>query len=121
MQEILSNGANVMAFIFVIASAVIAVLKWLLPENPVVNTADRIISYAKIGVGNAEQLYMVNQITGPERKEEASEFVYSALNAAKIRRNAEIDEMVNGAIEAAVLALGHKRNETDDSEGYGAV
>ncbi len=102
------------------ADTITEILKAVFPTSVIANVADKIIDYAKIGVAKAEQLYIINQITGEDRKAEASKFVYDALAQAGIERNEAIDKIIDGAIEAAVLMLGHEIKPPDDGEGYGA-
>jgi hypothetical protein len=98
------------------ADTVTDVLKAAFPTSLIANIADKIIDYAQIGVQKAEQLYIINQIGGTDRKAEASKFVYDALTLAGVERNAAIDKIIDGAIEAAVLALGHEQKPPDSSE-----
>jgi hypothetical protein len=96
------------------------------PKNLIADIADKIIDYAKIGVGKAGQLYLINNIDGEARNAEARRFVYDALNVAGIERSAAVDKIVAGAIEAAVLTLGHAPKppgaagfDADACEDYG--
>lgn len=50
---------------------------------------------------------------------EATAFVYDALAVAGIERSAAIDKIIDGAIEAAVLALGHEEKPPDYGGGFG--
>lgn len=90
------------------------ILKALYPDNPAIVIVDKIIDYAQIGVQKAEQLYFINTIAKEDRKEEALKFVYNALELAKIERNEAIDKIVDGAVEAAVLSLGHKSSKKEE-------
>ena len=101
------------------AGAITNALKAVFPKSLIANVADKIISYAKTGVEKAEQLYIIHKITGADRKTEATAFVYEALALAGIAISPAIDKIVDGAIEAAVLALGHEYKPPDDCEGYG--
>lgn len=101
------------------ADQITDILKALFPGNAAVNIADKIIDYAVVGVKKAEQLYHINSITGDERNAEAKKFVYEALELAGIERTTAIDKIVDGAVEAAVLALGHAEDVPDALEGYG--
>lgn len=102
------------------ADTVTDVLKLAFPTSAIVNIVDKVIDYAKVGVQKAEQLYYINQIAKDERKEEATKFVCEALEIAGIERTAAIDKIIDGAVEAAVLALGHVEDAADDGEGQGA-
>lgn len=101
------------------ADQITDILKAVFPNNAVVNIADKIIDYGVIGVKKAEQLYHINEITGDERKAEAEKFVYDALLLAGVERTPAIDKIVDGSVEAAVLALGHAVDTADNGEGYG--
>jgi hypothetical protein len=96
------------------ADTITDILKAAFPTSIIANIADKIIDYALAGVAKAEQLYIINEITGADRKAEASAFVFEALALAGIERNAGIDKIVDGAIEAAVLMLGHKDKPPDN-------
>ena len=87
--------------------AVVEALKALMPQNAIINIVDKVIDYAKIGVGKAEQLYLINESTGDDRKEEATKFVYDSLEFAGIEVTDQVKAIVDGCIEAAVLGLGH--------------
>lgn len=101
------------------ADTITDILKMAFPASAVVNVVDKVIDYAKIGVQKAEQLYIINTISKDERKEEATKFVYEALEIAGIERTAAIDKIVDGAVEAAVLTLGHMEDTDSNGEGYG--
>lgn len=101
------------------ADTITDILKMAFPTSAVVNVVDKVIDYAKVGVQKAEQLYIINTISKDERKEEATKFVYEALEIAGIERTAAIDKIVDGAVEAAVLALGHAEDTDSNGEGYG--
>lgn len=103
------------------ADQITDILKALFPGNAAVTIADKIIDYAAVGVKKAQQLYHINQITGDERKAEAMKFVYDALELAGVERTAAIDKIIDGAVEAAVLALGHAEDVPDPLEGYGTT
>lgn len=101
------------------ADTITDILKMAFPTSAVVNVVDKVIDYAKVGVQKAEQLYIINTISKDERKEEATKFVYEALELAGIERTAAIDKIVDGAVEAAVLTLGHTEDTDNHGEGYG--
>ena len=54
----------------------------------------------------AEQLYKIHQIQKDARKEEATRFVYEALELAGVEITPAIQKIVDGSIEAAVNAMG---------------
>lgn len=99
--------------------AITDILKAAFPTSAVVNIVDKVIDYAKVGAQKAEQLYIINTISKDERKEEATKFVYEALEIAGIERTAAIEKIVDGAVEAAVLTLGHTVDTDSHGEGYG--
>ena len=86
-------------------------LKTMFPNIDAVKIIDKIVDYAEIGVAKAEQLYKINQIQGDERKAEAEKFVFNSLSMAGIEINDQVRAIVDGCIEAAVLALGHAPKE----------
>lgn len=86
-------------------------LKTIFPQNAAISLIDKIIDYAQIGVEKAEQLYYINEITGDQRKEEALNFVYQSLELAGIEVTPQIEAVVEGCIEAAVMGLGHSIKE----------
>ena len=86
---------------------------------PLVIVVDKVIDYAEIGVAEAEQLYRVNDITKDERKQAAIEFVYQSLRLAGYELTPELEKITAGAIEAAVLGLGHGPDRVDEQEGFG--
>lgn len=99
--------------------AITDILKAAFPASAVVNIVDKVIDYAKVGAQKAEQLYIINTISKDERKEEATKFVYEALEIAGVERTAAIEKIVDGAVEAAVLTLGHTVDTDNHGEGYG--
>lgn len=84
-------------------------LKAILPDNPAVNMIDKILDWASIGVDQAEQLYLVGKIKGDERKAAAIDFIHESLSLAGIEITPSIEKIIDGAVEASVLALGHKQ------------
>jgi hypothetical protein len=77
----------------------------LLPENPTLDLIDRIVDWAKKGAEAAEQMYKASLISKDERNQQAKDLVYECLSVANIERTEQIDSIVSGMIEAAVLAL----------------
>lgn len=103
------------------ADQITDILKSLFPGNAAISIADKIIDYAKVGVQKAQQLYHINEISKDERKAEAVKFVYDALDLAGIERTTAIEKIVDGAVEAAVLGLGHVESVPDSHEGRGVT
>lgn len=77
----------------------------LLPANATLGVIDMIVEYAQKGVEAAEQMYKASQIEKEQRKITATNMVYDCLALAGIERTEQIDSIVSGMIEAAVLAL----------------
>ncbi len=84
-------------------------LKTIMPDNPAVNMIDKILDWAYIGVEQAEQLYLIGRIKGDERKAAAIDFIRESLNLTGIEITPSIEKIIDGAVEASVLALGHKK------------
>lgn len=82
-------------------------LKTLLPNTPAVALVDKILKWATVGVNQAEQLYIIGKISGDERKAAAIDYIHESLKLAGVEITPSIDKIIDGAIEAAVLALGH--------------
>ena len=77
----------------------------LLPENPTLTLIDKIVEWAQKGAEAAEQMYKASLISKDERNQQAKDLVYECLSVANIERTEQIDSIVSGMIEAAVLAL----------------
>ncbi|ORX22466.1 hypothetical protein BVF91_11540 [Thermoanaerobacterium sp. PSU-2] len=82
-------------------------IKPFLPQVPALGIIDKVLEYTKLGVDKAEQLYHIGQIQADQRKAEAKSFILDALKLAKIDVTPELDKVIDGAIEASVMALGH--------------
>ena len=89
-------------------------IKPFLPNVPAIGIVDKVLEYAKLGVNKAEQLYHIGQIQANQRKEEAKSFIFDALKLAKIDITPELEKVIDGAIEASVMALGHKTQITNN-------
>jgi len=85
-------------------------IKPFLPNVPAIGVIDKVLEYTKIGVDKAEQLYHIGQIQADQRKAEAKSFILDALKLAKIDVTPELDKVIDGAIEASVMALGHTKD-----------
>lgn len=79
-----------------------------LPATPGLALFDKILAAASVGVGNAEQLYHVGKLEAGERKKEAHEYIITTLKLVGIEITPEVEKLIDGAIEAEVLNLGHK-------------
>lgn len=86
-------------------------VKPFLPGGPTIELIDKILKWAQVGVDNAEQLYYIGEIEKTKRKDEARSYVLNALQIAGISITPELERVIDGAIEAGVLALGHKPAE----------
>lgn len=86
----------------------VGVANKLFPNNSTIDIVAKIQNYARLGVHEAEQLYIASYLDKNERKVKAKDTIYAALKLLNIERNAEIDTIIEGAIEAECLALGHK-------------
>jgi hypothetical protein len=83
-------------------------LRPFLPSSPGLTTFDWILAAAKVGVGNAEQLYKVGKIEGDSRNAEARQYIMDTLQLLGIEVTPEMLKVIDGAIENQVLMLGHK-------------
>lgn len=79
----------------------------ILPNNPAINILKIVDSIAKTGVSGAEQLYVASQLAADQRNAKAKEIVNAALKVANIETTPELEKVIDGTIEAEVLALGH--------------
>lgn len=93
------------------ADNAIDVINKIIPNSPTSKVLSVIDKYAHVGVNCAEQLYTASELKADERNDKAKDIIYSALKLAGIEKTPEIENIVNGAIEAEVLALGHKTLE----------
>lgn len=89
------------------ANTIIEATDSILPNNPIVNTIKVVEKWAKIGVDYAEQLYNTSKIEKDGRNDKAKEQVYTALKLLGLEITPDIDKIIDGTIEAEVLALGH--------------
>ena len=88
----------------------LVVVQDILPNNPTVAFLTIIQKWAKIGVGNAEQLAISGEATSDERAEIATKTVYSVLNELKIDVDNNKKILIDAAIKEAVLNLGHTKD-----------
>lgn len=96
-------------------------LQAFFPNSTALLIVDKVIGWARKGAEAAEQLYHINSITGDQRKDEATKFVYDALKVAEIEITPAVEKIVDGCIEAAVFTMGHPATDADTGEGYGAA
>ena len=68
-------------------------------------TFDRIRSAAHTAVDNAEQLYLIGQLQPGERKDAARQYIRDTLALIGVEITPEVERVIDGAIEAEVLAM----------------
>lgn len=79
----------------------------VMPSNQALNTVKTIEEWAKIAVGDAEELYHSGGICKEERAKVAESVVYSVLKEINIEINDNKKSIINAAIQNAVNDLGH--------------
>lgn len=90
------------------ANNTVDILNEALPDNKVVDILEVIAKWAKIAVGNAEQLYHTGEIKKDERSEIADKVVNNVLELLNIPVTDNLKVLIDAAIEEAVNSLGHK-------------
>lgn len=90
------------------ADLLISAADKFMPNNPAVNVMEVISKWAKIAVGNAEQLYHTGEIEKNQRIDVANSVVYSVLSELKIEPNDNVKALIEAAIKEAVNSLGHE-------------
>lgn len=118
LPKMVTKGVNVAGDIAIAKNAlndtnnVIKVADSIIPNNPAINILKVIETFAQKGVDGAEQLYVSSKLAADERNANAKEMINSALNVLDVKVTPDIQTVINGTIEAAVLAL-PKVAETD--------
>ena len=113
MSYLKNRGYDVGATIDGIKNALFAVnttlevIKPFLPESVSTAAFDKIMKAAEVGVGYAEQLYLIGELEPGERKEAARKYIEEAVGIMGIEVTPEVERLIEGAIENEVLALGH--------------
>ena len=79
--------------------------------QPGLETFDKIMSAARVGVGNAEQLYIIGQLEPGKRKDAARQYIEDAAKMMGLEVTPEVKRLIDGAIEAEVLELGHLKDK----------
>lgn len=79
----------------------------ILPANPAINILKTIQNWAKIAVGNAEQLYHAGDIEKDERATVAEQVVMNVLKELNITIDDNKKTLIDAAIKEAVNNLGH--------------
>lgn len=95
---------------------ILDVAKEVLPTNPALVTLEVIEKWAKIAVGQAQQLYHAGDISKEGRKAIAETSVYSVLKELNIDVTDSKKILINASIENAVNDLGHDSNEVKTTE-----
>jgi len=114
LPKLIAKGVNVPGSIATAKSAlnasdqILKVVDTVLPNNPAVEILKTIEAYATKGVKGAEQLYLSAQLAGDERNAKAQETIAAALTVLDVKVTPSIQTVIDGAVEAEVLALGHK-------------
>ena len=98
-----------------LADQVVDGISALSPALPGISVVDKIIEWAQKAVDNAEQLLKSQQIPEADRKAKAVEMVKSCLSSAGIPLTPELEKVIDGAIEAAVLALPQTHDASQQS------
>lgn len=93
------------------ADLVVDGLIGMFPGQAALTVVDKIIEYAKQAVRAAEQMYKATQIEAEQRKAEATKIIYECLKVADIEVTPDMEKVVTGLVEAAVLALPKTHSE----------
>lgn len=95
------------------SASVIKMIQGVAPSIPYLDLVATVIKLADIGVKKAEQLCKIGEINTKERKEDATAYVLDILKISKIEVTPDLQKVIDGAVQASVLALGHKDGKTD--------
>lgn len=88
-----------------VAGKAVDAIKNIAPDTPYISTAEAIIEFADRGVKRAEQLYQSNRISADARNAKAIELTKDLLTAAGVTVTSQIEEIIDGCIEAATFEL----------------
>lgn len=108
-----SKGINIKSVLMDIRSVInvsdklIDAASGIVPDNKALNVVKAIEEWAKIAVGDAEQLYHSGDICKEERAKVAENVVYSVLKEMNIEIDDNKKNIINAAIKNAVNDLGH--------------
>lgn len=97
------------------ANDTVVLLDKLMPNNKVIDILEIIARWAKIAVGNAEQLYHTGEIDKPQRAEVANKVVYDVLKMLNIEVTESLVPIIDAAIKESVNALGHETSALSNS------
>ena len=75
------------------------------PDNAGLLMLDKVVDWSQQAVAAAEQLYKTHQLDGDKRKAEAAKLVHKFAAAAGVKVTKPLDDVIDGAIEAAVYVL----------------
>ena len=103
MEDVLRQSQSALRMF----TSTLETVKPFLTEVKGADVLDRILGTAHTAVGNAEQLYTIGQLEAGERKDAARKYMIDSLALAGVVLTPEIERLIDGAIEAEVLELGH--------------
>ena len=109
-----SRGVDVPALLESVRQAASTADRVLETVRPFIHLPDllgQITAAAHVGVANAEQLWLTGQLEGAERKDAARQYIRDTLTLIGVEITPEVERVIDGAIEAEVLALGHNRGD----------
>lgn len=110
-----SKGINIKSVLMDIKSVInvseklIDTASGIVPDNKALNAVKAIEEWAKIAVGDAEQLYHSGDICKEERAKVAESVVYSVLKEMNIEIDDNKKSIITAAIQNAVNDLGHSK------------
>ena len=90
------------------ANSAMETLRPFIPEGKGVDTFDKIMAAAHVGVANAEQLNIIGKLAPEDRKEAARQYINDAVKLMGVDVTPEVSKLIDGAIEAEVLDIGHR-------------
>jgi len=111
LPKMVAKGVNVAGDIAIAKNVlndtnnVIKVADLILPNNPAINILKVIETFGEKAVAGAEQLYLSSQLTADQRLVNANKTINSALKMLDVPITPEIQIVIDGTIQAAVLAL----------------
>ena len=102
-----------------VAGKAVDAIKAIAPDTPYINTAEAIIEFADRGAKRAEQLYLSNRISADARNAKAIELTKDLLTAAGVTVTPQIEEIIDGCVEAATFEL-PQTNTPENEARYAA-
>ena len=88
-----------------VADKLVDGLSGMSPMLPGISAVDKIIEWSEKAVNASEQLLKSQQLSADQRKANAEDIVKSCLTSAGLTVTPDLEKIIDGAIEAAVLAL----------------